>query len=458
MPNDVTGSVANFLVGLRYDDLTPAAVQATKDVILDAMGVALAGSREEDAEIVTALAREDGGTGESMVIGHGFQAPATAAAFVNGVAVHALDFDSSFVTAGQPMAGLTPAVLAGAEPRDASGADIITAYAAGYQIAARLVRSLPTNNEDLGWHSTGSSGSVGCAAAVANLWKLDSNQVRMALGIVTSMASGLVANFGTMSKPLHAGLAARNGVHAARLAQHGFTGNAASLDEGSGFFHAFSHGQSLDLSPLSQLGAPFEVERGVRYKPYPCGGLVHSAIDAVLALREEHVLDPERIRQVDVAVTRQTASRIVFRVPETGIQGKFCLPYIAARAIIDGQLTVDTFTDEAVQDEQVLALASRVTMAHDPSLETTIPGSRPAVVRVMLEDGDVLEKRVDFARGGAQVPLSTADLRAKFTSNARRVLSDSATSELLSLLDELEHVSTVREITRIVGAPAEPRT
>jgi 2-methylcitrate dehydratase PrpD len=452
MSNDVTGSVAEFLVGLRYDHLTTAAVRATKDVVLDAVGVALAGSREEDAEIVTTLAREDGGTGESVVIGHGFRAPAAAAAFVNGVAVHALDFDSSFVTAGQPMAGLTPAVLAAAEPCDASGADLITAYAAGYEVTGKLVRSMPANNEDLGWHSTGSTGSVGCAAAVANLWKLNSNQARMTLGIVTSMASGLVANFGTMSKPLHAGLAARNGVQASRLAQHGFTGNAASLEEGSGFFHAFSHGQSLDLSPLSQLGAPFEVEQGVRYKPYPCGGLVHSAIDAVLALRQEHPLDPARIKSVDVEVTRQTANRIVFRVPETGIQGKFCLPYIMARSIIDGQLTVDTFTDEAARDDKVLDLASRVTMAHDPSLETTVPGSRPAVVRITFANGEMVENRVDFARGGARVPLSASGLRAKFTSNARRVLSDSATSELMALLDDLEHVKSIRDVTRILAA------
>ena len=263
------------------------------------------------------------------------------------------------------------------------------------------------------WAGTvpGSTGSVGCAAAAANLLGLGAEQARLALGIVTSMASGLVANFGTMSKPLHSGLAARNGVLAGRLAQRGFTGNANSLEPGSGFFIAFSHGQSLDLNPLAQMGAPFEVEQGVRYKPYPCGGLVHSAIDAMLALREEHTLAPNRVKSIDVAVTRQTASRIVFRVPETGIQGKFCLPYLMARSVIDGYLTVDTFTDDAVRDPAVLALASRVTMAHDPSLETTVPGSRPAVVKITLTNGEILEKRVDFARGGAQAPLSSSELR-----------------------------------------------
>ncbi len=449
--SDVTGQVAEFISGLRYEDLTPEAVSATKDVMLDAIGVALAGSREEDAEIVTDLAREDGGKDESVVIGHGFRLPAAAAAFVNGVAVHALDFDSSFVTAGQPMAGLTPAVLAAAEPRNATGAELIAAYATGYEVTAKVVRCMPANNEDLGWHSTGSTGSVGCAAAAANLLGLGAVRARLALGIVTSMASGLVANFGTMSKPLHSGLAARNGVMASRLAQRGFTGNAASLEPGAGFFHAFSHGQSLDLNPLGQMGAPFEVEQGVRYKPYPCGGLVHSAIDAMLALRGEHTLEPNRIKSIDVAVTRQTASRIVFRVPETGIQGKFCLPYIMARAVIDGQLAVDTFTDDAVRDAAVLALASRVTMAHDPSLETTVPGSRPAVVKITLTNGEVLEKRIDFARGGAQAPLSSSELRAKFTSNARRVLSESAAKDLLAMLDDLEKLSSVRELARILA-------
>lgn len=419
--------------------------------MLDAIGVALAGSREDDAEIVASLARQDGGTSESTVIGHGFQAPATVAAFVNGVAVHALDFDSSFVTAGQPMAGLTPALLAAADSCNASGAAVISAYVAGYEVTAKIVRCMPANNEDLGWHSTGSSGSVGSAAAVANLLRLDSDQTRAALGIVTSMASGLVANFGTMSKPLHAGLAARNGVQAARLAQQGFTGNTSSLDRGSGYFHAFSHGQDLDLNPLVQIGAPFEVEQGVRYKPYPCGGLVHSAIDAMLALRQEHGLDVDRIERIDVAVTRQTASRIVFRVSETGIQGKFCLPYIMVRCVIDGHLAVDTFTDEAVSDPGVLALASRVTMAHNTALETHVPGSRPAVVTIRMKNGEVLEKRVDFARGGIQVPLSPAELRSKFTSNARRVLNESAASELLGMLDDLEHVASVGMIANLIA-------
>ncbi|HEX3246837.1 MAG TPA: MmgE/PrpD family protein [Chloroflexota bacterium] len=448
---DSTGKVAEFVSGLSFSDLTPSAVRAAKDVMLDAIGVALAGSHEEDSKIVAGLARQDGGTGESTAIGHAFQAPAAVAAFVNGVAVHALDFDSSFVTAGQPMAGLTPAVLATAESCNASGAALITAYVTGYEVTAKIVRSMPANNEDLGWHSTGSSGSVGTAAAVANLLRLGREQTRATLGIVASMASGLVANFGTMSKPLHAGLAARNGVQAARLAQQGFTGNRSSLESGSGYFHAFSHGQDLDLSHLSQMGAPFEVEHGVRYKPYPCGGLVHSAIDAILALRQQHESIVDGVERIDVAVTRQTASRIIFRVPETGIQGKFCLPYIMARCVVDGHLAVDTFNDEAVRDPGVLALASRVTMAHDPSLETDVPGSRPAVVTIRMQNGTVLQKRVDFARGGAQVPLSPAELRGKFTSNARRVLSESSVSELLAMLDDLEHAESVRSITEILA-------
>ncbi|MFN0072692.1 MAG: MmgE/PrpD family protein [Chloroflexota bacterium] len=453
MSTDFTRQVAEFIAEMDYAGLSPLAVSAAKDVVLDAIGVALAGSREEDAEIVAALAREDGGEPVSTVIGHGFRTSAAQAALVNGVAVHALDFDSSFVMMGQPMAGLVPAVLALAEPCEASGAQVLSAYATGYEVAARIARCMPDNVEELGWHSTATLGSFGCAAAAANLLGLNTVQTQTALGIVSSMASGLVSNFGTMSKPLHAGLAARNGVQAARLAQRGFSGNLSALEPAGGFFDAFAHGSSLDLSPLTQMGRPFEVERGVRFKPYPCGGLTHSAIDAILELRSEHRLTAEQIDRIDVSVTRHTAHRIVFQTPETGIQGKFCLPYIIARAVIDGALMPDSFTDNAVRDPEILTLASRVKMTSDPSLDGAVPGGRPAVVAVTLMNGQTLERRVDFARGGIQRPLSHTDLREKFTLCARRVLNESSAQRLLQNLDDLEHVDHVSNVTELIQGP-----
>src|SRR5437773_10316326 len=194
----------------------------------------------------------------------------------------------------------------------------------------------------------------------------------MALGMAPSMASRIVANFGTMTKPLHVGLGARNGVLAAKLAQVGYTANPKAIESGFGFYQVFHQGAPIREQPIEELGRSFALLRGgLRIKPYPCGGLTHQVIDSVLDFRAKHGLTAEMIEAVDVDVVKHTFERIVFRVPQTGIQGKFCMPYLVARAIIDGKVGLDIFTDSAVRDQSVLSLAARVQMREDNNLKKT---------------------------------------------------------------------------------------
>jgi len=444
-----TRAVAEFVTRTAFQQIPSSAVAAARDAILDSVGVALAGSREPAGYIGADLARDEGAREEASVFGHGFQTSSTTAAFANGVSVHALDYDSSFAIMGQPMAGLVPAAFALAEPARTTGRQLLEAYVVGYEVTGKLARSMPPRSGEGDWHATGTLGSLGCAAASARLLGLDVNRTCMALGIAASMASGIVANFGTMSKPLHAGLAARNGVLAARLAQRGFTGNPLMLEGAGGFFGAFAGG--ADLKPLEDLGSTFEIERGVRFKFYPCGGLTHSAVDAVLALRGEHAFEPGEIERIDVKVTPYTANRIVFKVPATGLQGKFCMPYILARAVLDGGLTPDTFTDEAIREPAVLALAEKVHMEGDPQLENDATGGRPSQVWIRLTDGRSFYRQVDFPRGSLQAPLSAEELRGKFGSCARRALSEAAASEALALLDSLETLDDVAPLGRLLS-------
>jgi 2-methylcitrate dehydratase PrpD len=436
-----TRAVAEFVGAIAYESIPKAALEAAKDVVLDSIGVALAGSHEPPGRIAADVAREDGGLEEAVVLGQGFRTSATSAAFANGVATHALDYDASFAIMGQPMAGLVPTVLALGEPAHASGRQALEAYVAGYEVTAKVARSMPPRAGEGAWHATATIGSLGCTAAAARLLHLSVDQTRMALGIVSSMASGVVANFGTMSKPLHAGLATRNGVLAARLAQRGFTGNPLMLEGTGGFFGAFA--SDVEPTALESLGHSFEIEDGVRYKAYPCGGLTHSAVDAVLALREEDGIEASAIERIDVAVNPYTAQRIIFAVPATGLQGKFCMPYILARTVIDGQLTPDTFTDQAIQDQAVLALAERIHMEADPQLQTDEHGARPARVVIHLRDGRSLSRRVDHARGSPHAPFSTDDLTNKFMACAVRALSQSAARDALDLLEDLENAEDI---------------
>lgn len=451
---EYTRKIAEFVAELGYEKIPSRALAAAKEAILDSVGVALAGSQEPVARICAELAREERAKEEAAVFGHGFRSSSAMAAFVNGASGHALDYDASFAIMGQPTAGLVPAVFALSESVRASGRQLLEAYVVGFEVAAKLAWAMPSHSSEGGWHSTGTVGSLGCAAASARLLRLGVEETRMALGIASSMASGVVWNFATMSKPLHAGLAARNGVLAAKLAQRGLTANPSMLEGAGGFFQTFAGGRPYDLKPLEELGNGLEIERGVRFKAYPCGGLTHSAIDAVLALRGEHQITADAVKGIDVQVTAHTGSRIIYRIPETGLQGKFSMPYVVARAVLDGRLTPDTFTDEAIREPAALALAEKVHMEVDPELEDNGGGRRPCKVRIQLKDGRSLSRQVDYPRGTPEAPVSIEELKDKFTSCARRALREGALREAMDMLDNLETMEAVGSLSRLLMGDA----
>ncbi|HXG50655.1 MAG TPA: MmgE/PrpD family protein [candidate division Zixibacteria bacterium] len=439
---DVTGKIARFAAEARYENIPARAVETAKIAVMDCVGVALAGSREPSARICAELARFD--REESTVIGQHFRSGAIQAALVNGTAAHALDFDHSFALMGQPTAPLIPAILALGEATGASGRRIVEAYAAGFETVAKLALSLREGTES-GWHAPGGLGSLGAAVACARLLDLDAPRIATAVGIAASMAGGLVCNFGTMTKPLHAGLGARNGVMAAKLAQSGFTANDRAIEAKLGFYRVLYAGVNADGAPIDELGRKYElVESGLRIKPYPCGGLTHPAIDALLELRARHGLAAAEIEAIEVGVTRYTFERIAFGVPETGLQGKFSMPYVLARAIIDGGVFLDAFTDEAVRDPDVLRLAERIRMTHDRELRATSPGGRPCRVSVRLRDGRTLAQSVEHARGSREAPMSTAELERKFMDCARRVIDEDAARRALECIDHLETMEDIR--------------
>ena len=241
---DVTAKIAQFATELKYAAIPPAAVQTAKTAMRDCLGVALAGSREEDAKICAEIARQENAKEDTTVIGQGFKTSALNGALANGTAAHALDFDHSFTLMGQPTAPIIPAIFAVGESLGASGRQLIEAYVVGYEITGKLAHSLRDSAHD-GWHAPSTLGSFGAAAACGKLLGLSAAQVEMALGMAASMAGGIVANFGTMTKPLHVGLGARNGVLAAKLAAGGFTANGKAIESNFGFYQVLHQGTPL---------------------------------------------------------------------------------------------------------------------------------------------------------------------------------------------------------------------
>ena len=447
---DVTAKIAQFVADANYEKLPPAAIATAKLAVRDCLGVALAGSKEEDAKLCAGFVRQEEAKEESSVIGQGFKTSALNGALANGTAAHAMDFDHSFTLMGQPTAPIIPATFALGEALGASGRRIIEAYAVGYEVTAKLVHSLRDSEHD-GWHAPGALGSFGATTACAKLLGLNPSQVEMALGMTTSMAGGVVANFGTMTKPLHVGLAARNGVLAAKLAAGGFTANGKAIESAFGFYQVFHSGAPIDDKPIRELGQSHALlSDGIRIKPYPCGGLTHQAIDSMLEFRSQHGLTPDMIDGIDVDVVKHTFDRIVFKVPQTGIQGKFCMPYLMARALIDGKVSLHAFTDAAVRDPNVLRLAERVHMNLGNDLKKTEPGGRPCRVTVRLKNGQVLSRDAQHAKGSPENPMTEEELKDKFAECAREALSVEAAHRALALIEALEKVDDVRSLTDIL--------
>jgi 2-methylcitrate dehydratase PrpD len=246
-------------------------------------------------------------------------------------------------------------------------------------------------------------------------------------------------------------MAARNGLLAAQLAAIGFTANSKALEAAAGFFAMHYPQTRLSETSLEELGKNFAlVSDGIKIKPYPCGGLTHIAIDSVLALRAEHGITTEMVDAIEVDVLKHVADRIVFRVPQTGVQGKFCMNYLLARAVIDGKIALDVFTDEAVRDAKVLALGERVTMRTDPQLKTNDLGGRPCRVTVRLKNGHIYTRYGEHAKGSSANPLSAAELRTKYLDCARQALDEKSAERALTDLQRLETLPDLRPLCAIM--------
>ena len=443
--------VASFVNRLRYQDIPARPLEISKTAIMDTLGVSLVGGTEESARVMGRMALEERAKHESTVYGQRFKSSALQAALVNGTAAHAHDFDHSFVRGGQPTAPIIPAIFALGEAQESSGQQILEAYVAGVEVVARLIIAVAGAGAP-GWHANNTIGVFGASAGCAKLLGLKEPEIEMGLAIAASTGSGLTANFGTMTKPLHVGMAARNGVLSARLAQSGFTANPQVMEAKNGFFDSYYQTGKPDLRVLDDLTRRYALEEyGVRFKPYPCGGLTHTAIYTTIRLRKEHTISPESIDHVDVAVPADTAEPLVYREPRSGLEGKFSMPYLIARALVDGNITLDTFTDEAVRREDVRQLLQRVEMRVDPGLQAGADGSRPAAVSIRLKNGQTLAAREQFPKGSLQLPMTSEELVAKFRGCARGVISEPSSDRALRYIGTLETMRSIRPLAALLA-------
>ena len=436
--------MAAFVIGARP---SPDARARAALAVADTIGVALAGSTEvATLAVQRVLCHVASG---STVWGARAAVSAPDAALVNGTAAHALDYDDMcFVSLAHPSAPLVPAIAATAELTQASGRALLEAYVVGFELQARLGRLMNPRHYQRGWHCTSTLGAISAAAGSARLLGLDAAATTHALAIAASSASGLKENFGTMVKPLHAGLAARDGALAALLAKTGLTGSAHAIDGPQGYLQAFDS-ERMDLgSVMEDLGSRWEIlETGITVKLYPSCAGTHPTLDAVLDLRRQHGLTADDIDRIDVDVDGIVPTILIHDRPSTGLEAKFSMPYCVAAAVVHGRVGVDSFDDATLQDPRVRALLSRVSMHVDPALDDGGPPLTRARVHVQRRDGRVLSKDANGARGYPAQPATAGERRDKFLTCARRAIPEDVARRALEMLERLDTLEDVRVLT-----------
>lgn len=428
--------LGSFVAELTYDDLPDDVVETVRRAFTDTVGVTLAGS----AEGAGAVAFENAGIDPADVtprerLSATESEPAPAAALRIGTASHTLDFDDlSWGMDGHPSVVLVPPLLAVAPDVRPTGRELVTAYVAGFEAACAVATPISPDHYEEGWHATATFGALGAAAAVANLCGLDADTTTQTLNIAASMPSGLKRNFGSMTKPLHAGLASRAGVSAATLARDGLDADTMAISGDRGFWDLYGPAERDAFGMADEWAVR---EHGIHVKAYPCCYFTHTSIAAAQALADEYGIDPAAVEQVVVRSAQGAADALHHSNPETGLQAKFSMEYTVANAIVHGQVGLATFEEEALSDPVVERVRERVDFAVDDDLHYD---SHETFVRIQTAD-ETYERRQENPPGVHDNPLDEATFRAKFDECAGRVLDPDRADALYDMFTSLDEVA-----------------
>ncbi len=459
---NVTAEIARFIATTKLQDIPADVQERAKGFILDGVGVTLAGSTEKGSRIIQAHVKELGGRPEAAILGTKLRAPARLAALANGAAGHAMDHDDTQLTTTKdstygllthPTIPVISAAVALGDRMGASGKAILHAYVVGVEVECRIADAINPAHYREGFHSTATMGGFGAVAAASVLLKLEEEAILRALGLVASMAGGLRENFGTMTKPFHAGRAAESGLVAADLARRGFTAATNILEAKRGFFNATARG--YDPSKLmGRLGKPyFFVAPGISIKPYPSGSLSHPAQDVILDLVKKHDLKPDQIERIEVGTNSDIPNALIHSEPSTALQGKFSIPFCMAIAVLERKAGIAQFVDRKVRDPKTVELMKRVKLYVDEEMERLGMDRARSIVKVTLRDGRVLTGRSDAARGMPEKPLGKEGLEEKFFDCATLVMKKAQARKAADLIWGLDRVANIRALVKELRAP-----
>ena len=437
---DVTKTLAKYLVDANYDQLPDNVRKEGVRTLLNWVGVAIGGSSQPAVDITAKALAPFSGPGQASLLGRTERLDVMNAAFINGVAGHVLDYDDTHLkTIVHPSTVVGPALLAFSEFKPVSGKDFLNALILGVETACRIGNAVYPNHYDVGWHITGTTGVFGATAAIGKLLKLNEQQMVWALGLAASQPVGLRESFGSMNKSFNPGRAAANGIFAALLASGNFTSSDVMIEAQRGWANTISTKQDY-REIMEGLGRRFEATLNT-YKPFPCGIVLHPAIDAALQLQRANKIDVQQIDRVVLKVHPLVLELTGKKAPMDGLEGKFSVYHAVAAAIIEGAGGMKQFSDRAVRDPQIVALRAKVQPEIDPKIK-----SEQVDLTIVFKDGRTLHKYIEHAVGSVEVPMSNSDLEHKFLDLADGILPRKQCDHLIDLCWKVEGLSNAAEI------------
>lgn len=458
---EVTSQAAEFVERVCLSDIPEEAQRIGIRCVLDGMGLIVAGTDEHSVRILVEDAREQGGRKDAFLLGCGEQKiPASSAARILGTAAHAHDWDDSQVSVDPDhiygllthptTAPLSSALVACQISGGVSGKDFLLGFLTGFEVECKISEWMLAQHYKRGMHSTGTVGAIGAFVAAAKIMGLKGDAIRHGIGIAASMAAGIRINFGTMTKPLHAGRAAENGIIAAKLAAKGFTADLNALDGPWGFFAVQGGGVSEDK--MSQgFGKTWSiVEPGVSIKPYPCGVLTHPSIDLMLKLVQDNDIHADRIDKVTLYAASNILNPIRYPIAENHLQAKFSLPAELSMIALNRKAGKTEFSDQFVGSDAMQKMQRKIVTQHDPEIEKLGFDKMRSRITIDLTDGSSFTGTADERyRGGPENPLSDQELESKVTSCCEGVLGHEQQQELVETVWRLRELDAATALAGI---------
>jgi 2-methylcitrate dehydratase PrpD len=447
------GATKGFVEFALYSHAAPfpqkARAMAT-DAITDLLGCMIAGCNEPLARMLSEIVFDVPTDHGAPLATTGRTGSPHDSALYNGALAHAIDYDDVTHPAyAHPGASIVPAILATAHFEDISGAEALTAYILGIEMISKLGRALNTAHYKNGWHASATFGTMGAAATAASMLRLDADAYARTLALAASAASGLRANFGTMAKPLHVGYAARNAVLAALMARAGISANMEILEHPYGFAEVFNHHDDIDWPQFETWGDPLEIltKFGLGLKPYPTCGAAHPAIEAAVNLRSQIQGGLNAIRDIRIGVTEMHFEPMIYDRATNGMEAKFCMGYCIAAALLDGDVTLESFDKAEVSRINASGLVEKVRM----ELDERVAGNSEfgSVVTIETHSGQRLEQIIPLAIGKPERWFPKQRLETKFHDCCADVINREHASEIFELAQNIE---TAPNLTMLIDA------